>query len=95
MGAATGITVDLRSLQPEPARTGRNPADVPSVSMVNSHGAGGAPVNISAGPRSSGTKFPDSCEQLTLVGPGTRFRFPACAQRSRPCQRTGRQLTSP
>ena len=88
MGAATQESPSIfrKSSVPSPRAQRRNPADVPSVSMVRfPWGLEARLLNISRTGLlfESGTRIPpDSCEQLTLVGPGTEIHVPSCFVRS-------------
>ena len=88
MGAATQESPSIfrKSSVPSPRAQRRNPAEVPSVSMVRfPWGLEARLLNISRTGLlfESGTRIPpDSCEQLTLVGPGTEIQVPSCFVRS-------------
>jgi hypothetical protein len=88
MGAATQESPSIfrKSSVPSPRAQRRNPAEVPSVSMVKfPWGLEARLLNISRTGLlfESGTRIPpESCEQLTLVGPGTEIQVPSCFVRS-------------
>jgi hypothetical protein len=88
MGAATLELPPIfrKSSAPSPRAQRRNPADLPSVSSVKfPWGLEARLLNISRTGLlfESGTRIPpDSCEQLTLCGPGTEIHVPSCFVRS-------------
>jgi hypothetical protein len=88
MGVATPESPSIfrKSSVPSPRAQRRDPADVPSVTMVRfPWGLEARLLNISRTGLlfESGTRIPpDSCEQLTLVGPGTEIQVPSCFVRS-------------
>jgi hypothetical protein len=88
MGAASQESPSIfrKSSVPSPRAQRRNPADVPSVSMVKfPWGLEARLLNISRTGLlfESGTRIPpDNCEQLTLVGPGVEIQVPSCFVRS-------------
>jgi hypothetical protein len=88
LGALTHESPSIfrKSSVPSPRAQRRNPADVPSVSSVKfPWGLEARLLNISRTGLlfESGTRIPaDSCEQLTLCGPGTEIHVPSCFVRS-------------